>query len=375
MAFYRCGGGTDTSVVTAGAADVLQGKVIVNADGEPISGTIPSKAAQTYTPTTANQTISAKQYLSGVQTIKGDANLKAENIISGKSIFGVNGNVVIPDEIKVHSYIPYGADIRRIRIYNNKLYILLRRNDSLFHLYRYDNGINWTYVCQIPVSRYICDFLIINDYLYLLTAPNSSQEADYIWKFSMSNINTVVNTVAVPSANYIPRLVLINNEIWVVSFNKISKVPLDLSALTEVITGQENMITMAYDDTVIIKYNDTNIIMAAGKTIKLFNISTLQYTTLSTPPTSVSSLSIHNGVIHLVGSGAIVNNNGNAGQTLSTFTASSHYVLKNNVWTQISILPYVAVIPVRAISFGDSIYAIVPFTADNKRFMVKIKTN
>jgi hypothetical protein len=45
----------------------------------------------TYTPTTSNQTIAAGTYCSGAQTIKGDANLKAENIAEGVSIFGVTG--------------------------------------------------------------------------------------------------------------------------------------------------------------------------------------------------------------------------------------------------------------------------------------------
>lgn len=49
------------------------------------------KAATTYTPSTSNQTIPAGTYCTGVQTIKGDANLVAENIVSGKSIFGVAG--------------------------------------------------------------------------------------------------------------------------------------------------------------------------------------------------------------------------------------------------------------------------------------------
>lgn len=50
-----------------------------------------TKAATTYTPSTSNQTIAAKTYCTGIQTIKGDANLKAENIAEGVSIFGVTG--------------------------------------------------------------------------------------------------------------------------------------------------------------------------------------------------------------------------------------------------------------------------------------------
>lgn len=46
---------------------------------------------QTITPGTSDKTIAASRYLTGVQTIKGDANLVAENIKSGVSIFGVSG--------------------------------------------------------------------------------------------------------------------------------------------------------------------------------------------------------------------------------------------------------------------------------------------
>ena len=52
----------------------------------------PTKGAQTYTPTTTNQTISSGRWLTGAQTIKGDANLVASNIKSGVSIFGVSGS-------------------------------------------------------------------------------------------------------------------------------------------------------------------------------------------------------------------------------------------------------------------------------------------
>ena len=54
-------------------------------------GTAPEKAATTITPGTTDQTIASGVITTGVQTIKGDANLLAANIISGKSIFGVAG--------------------------------------------------------------------------------------------------------------------------------------------------------------------------------------------------------------------------------------------------------------------------------------------
>lgn len=59
-----------------------------------VTQSIATKNAQTYTPGTADQTIAAGQYLSGAQTIKGDTNLIAANILSGKSIFGVAGSVI-----------------------------------------------------------------------------------------------------------------------------------------------------------------------------------------------------------------------------------------------------------------------------------------
>lgn len=69
--------------------------VTVNAISKTYVGSgVTKKAATTYTPGTSNQTIGANQYLSGAQTIKGDSNLVAGNIRSGVSIFGVTGTVV-----------------------------------------------------------------------------------------------------------------------------------------------------------------------------------------------------------------------------------------------------------------------------------------
>ena len=87
------GGGADLDVVTAEASDVRTGKVIVDKDGNPLTGIMAEIAAKTYTPGTSNQVIAANQFLAGAQTIKGDGNLNANNIVYGKSIFGVSGNV------------------------------------------------------------------------------------------------------------------------------------------------------------------------------------------------------------------------------------------------------------------------------------------
>lgn len=56
-----------------------------------LTANVTTKAAATITPGTTNQTISSGTYLTGTQTISGDANLVAGNIKSGTTIFGVTG--------------------------------------------------------------------------------------------------------------------------------------------------------------------------------------------------------------------------------------------------------------------------------------------
>lgn len=122
--------GIDTSDATATAADLLSGKTAYGVSGK-ITGSMPGveaatpaitvssgglitatanqsagyvakstksatrqldvQGAQTITPGTSDKTIPSDRYLTGTQTIRGDANLVAGNIKSGVSIFGVGG--------------------------------------------------------------------------------------------------------------------------------------------------------------------------------------------------------------------------------------------------------------------------------------------
>lgn len=81
--------------ISGSDADVTAGKMLSGIVGYTnngkVTGSIQSQAAQTITPGTADKTIASGKYLSGAQTIKGDANLLAENIKNGVSIFGVTG--------------------------------------------------------------------------------------------------------------------------------------------------------------------------------------------------------------------------------------------------------------------------------------------
>ena len=90
---YGGGGKSKFKVVTAGANDVLKGKVIVDSNGNPLTGTIESMDGQTIAPSNTAKAVSCNgKYMTGDISAKGDANLVASNIINGKSIFGVAGN-------------------------------------------------------------------------------------------------------------------------------------------------------------------------------------------------------------------------------------------------------------------------------------------
>lgn len=94
-------GAISQSLAINGTYTILEG--YHNGSGK-VTQSIPVKSAQTYTPTTTNQVISAGQYLSGSQTILGDSNLVGPNILAGKSIFGVagtGGSVVVQSGVSV----------------------------------------------------------------------------------------------------------------------------------------------------------------------------------------------------------------------------------------------------------------------------------
>ena len=82
-------------------ASTTQAEGYVSAGTKSATKQLNTLSANEYTPGTGDQKIDAGNYLTGAQTIKGDANLKAENIASGISIFGVSGTYKgLPDGFK-----------------------------------------------------------------------------------------------------------------------------------------------------------------------------------------------------------------------------------------------------------------------------------
>ena len=88
---------TPTISVSSGGlitASATQSGGIVEGGSKSATKQLPTQAAKTVTPGTTNQTaVASGRYTTGAVTVKGDANLKAENIAEGVSIFGIEGTL------------------------------------------------------------------------------------------------------------------------------------------------------------------------------------------------------------------------------------------------------------------------------------------
>jgi len=170
--------------------------VIAYVKGNKITGTIPSKGAQTFTPGTANQTIAAGQYLSGVQTIVGSANFKEENIKEGVNIWGKVGT--LKPRFDIDSYALY--------------------------LYRNSNAINGNMV-ENSVTN-----IVKTSLLFRISSGNLNFSSDnyfYIGQQNLTNGEIAMNKVKTFTSNA-----------FVVVFNP-DKIPISINS-----AGQFNVTTL-----------------------------------------------------------------------------------------------------------------------------------
>lgn len=174
--------GTFTSDATATTAQMLAGAVAY-VNGNKITGTIPSKTAQTYTPGTSNQTIATGQYLSGAQTIAGSANLVAANIKSGVNIFGVVGNVApaqspdnasVPVRLYYSSYNYYIAPISFVEYNDLVVNSVVNISDEFFMIPFNVADIQITASQQIKAGLSTGNFSLTNGTIFNITFTSYS---------------------------------------------------------------------------------------------------------------------------------------------------------------------------------------------------------
>ena len=195
---------------TATTSDVLSGKTFYK-DGVCYTGTMATKSAATYTPSTSNQTISSGYYLTGTQTIKGDSNLVASNIKSGVDIFGVTGSYSGGDYSACFVYASSNTSLEWTAKRTDELpkytYIIMKESqgnstsdrgvvgviiarETVAGVLRYNSGV-LDYDSAPSSSTWTCGFLLQSDGTKTLFVSTSSTLAAN--KFNTSNQYAVLS--------------------------------------------------------------------------------------------------------------------------------------------------------------------------------------
>lgn len=91
---------TDLDLVTASAVDVRLGKVIVDMDGNPVTGAMPETWGTTITPQIYEQRYIGNCFLLSDIIVPGAPGMTPQNIRNGVNLFGVIGNML---EYKVYT--------------------------------------------------------------------------------------------------------------------------------------------------------------------------------------------------------------------------------------------------------------------------------
>ena len=333
-------------------ADVISGKTFTNSTGELLTGTIVNRGgATTVTPTTTNQT-KAAGYYSGAITIKGDSNLVAANIVSGKSIFGVAGsakigvratidgvvstkNITLTSVIKEFiskSTVPYNFYEGSAVVLNNEIHILGSSNSingsKYTNHYKY-NGSSWSSVSTLPYNFYNGSAVVLNNEIHILGSSNSNTTSNYTkhYKYNGSSWSSVST---LPYNFYNGSAVVYNNEIHILgtgnttsnytkhykyngkSWSSVSTLPYNFNYGSAVVLNNEIHILGSGESshhTKHYKYNGSSWTKVSTLPYKFYNGSAVVY----------------NNEIHILGSGGSYTN---------------HYKYNGSSWSSVSTLPY-----------------------------------
>ena len=195
-------GDVDFDVITAGANDILDGKVTIDEEGEPLTGTMPNQGAvsqvlgingsysipagyhngsgkvtqsipvqggSTIIPGTTNKTaVAAGRYINGNVIVAGSSNLIASCIKKGVNIFGVTGTF--------EGYVPTASDLylRGNNVANVSIiskYDYRFESGSIYMLSQVGNNVYpWTIAPRIVVQKDLTGFNYVNVEYYISSA-------------------------------------------------------------------------------------------------------------------------------------------------------------------------------------------------------------
>ena len=196
--------GKVTPAGTAVAANVLSGKTFINSTGKTVTGTMTDRGgAQTVTPGTSNKTLNSGYY-SGNITIKGDSNLKAENIKSGVSIFGVSGTA---KTIK-GNYIPLNWSKDSTQMTSSWQYKTIQHSLGempsfiMFHAYAHATG--YAYVDSMhnynaSTAKSVTETLPYEETYSYYIANITATSFDFYYKYDGSEYPTTTTTLRISS--------------------------------------------------------------------------------------------------------------------------------------------------------------------------------